>query len=308
MEGPLVSVIVPNYNHAKYLDERIGSILRQTYQNIEIIILDDKSPDNSVEVIERYRSNPKVSHIVLNEKNSGSTFIQWHRGMELAKGELIWIAESDDTCEPDMLEELVRGYLAHPTCTLLYVLSIFMDGDGVVYGKRLPERKPKFMSGTHFIHWYMSMDNYIKNASSVIFRKDCALRSDRAYMDYKGAGDRLLWIEIAEQGDVYMVNRQLNYFRRHKNVVTTRASLDGTNMKEDKKTYLYLEKKGYLKNPIMRYIILSCYRNMSFKMKLDNEDIRQELYEVWGCTKFNKFPSWAIQWLRWHWQAFIGEK
>lgn len=297
MQGPLVSVIVPNYNHAKYLDERIGSILRQTYQNIEIIILDDKSPDNSVEVIERYRSNPKVSHIVLNDKNSGSTFIQWHRGMELAKGELIWIAESDDTCEPDMLEELIHGYLAHPTCTLLYVLSIFMDGDGTVYGKRLPERKPKFMSGDKFIRKYLSMGNAVSNASSAIFKRESALNCEKSYMKYKGGGDRLFWIEIAEQGDVYKVNKQLNYFRRHKNVVTTRASLDGTNMKEAVKTYQYLEEKGYLRG-LLKTFVLSYYRGLAYNMELNSEVVRQELFNIWGCKHNNYIPTCIINFIR----------
>jgi glycosyltransferase involved in cell wall biosynthesis len=55
MNNPLVSVIIPNYNHARFLDERIQSILNQTYQNFEVIILDDKSSDNSVEVINKYK-------------------------------------------------------------------------------------------------------------------------------------------------------------------------------------------------------------------------------------------------------------
>ena len=59
--SPTVSVIIPNYNHAPYLKERIDSVLNQTYQDFEVIILDDCSPDNSVEVIEQYRSNPHVS-------------------------------------------------------------------------------------------------------------------------------------------------------------------------------------------------------------------------------------------------------
>lgn len=123
MEHPKVSVIIPNYNHALYLDERIQSILNQSYDNFEIIILDDMSKDNSREVIEKYRECPKISHILYNETNSGSTFRQWKKGITLAKGEFIWIAESDDYCEPSLLEALVKQIQAHPTCTLAYALS-----------------------------------------------------------------------------------------------------------------------------------------------------------------------------------------
>ena len=106
--NPLVSVIIPNYNHAKYLRQRINCILQQTYKNIEIIILDDKSTDNSIDVIKEYESNPFVCKIVLNEQNSGSTFIQWNKGFSLAKGDLIWISESDDFCENTLLQTLVK--------------------------------------------------------------------------------------------------------------------------------------------------------------------------------------------------------
>lgn len=103
---PLVSIIIPNYNHARFLDERMQSVLGQTYQNFEVIILDDRSTDNSREVIEKYRSNPKVRKILFNDTNSGSPFRQWKKGMELASGEIVWIAESDDHCEDTFLEKL----------------------------------------------------------------------------------------------------------------------------------------------------------------------------------------------------------
>lgn len=94
----LVSVIVPNYNHAQYLDIRLKSILAQTYTDFEIIILDDNSIDNSKEIIKRYEKDVHISHIICNKTNSGSPFIQWNRGFQYAKGDLIWIAESDDCC------------------------------------------------------------------------------------------------------------------------------------------------------------------------------------------------------------------
>lgn len=74
MKTPLVSVIIPNYNHARFLDERIQSVINQTYQNFELIILDDNSTDNSVEVMNQYKDDPHVSQIVVNEVNSGSTY------------------------------------------------------------------------------------------------------------------------------------------------------------------------------------------------------------------------------------------
>ena len=100
---PLVSVIIPNYNHAPYLKERIDSVLSQTYKEFEVLILDDCSSDESKEIIESYRNNKHISNIVFNEKNTGNTFIQWNKGISLAKGKYIWIAESDDVAKPTFL-------------------------------------------------------------------------------------------------------------------------------------------------------------------------------------------------------------
>ena len=127
MTNPLVSVIIPNYNHAKFLKERIESVLNQTYKNFEIIILDDKSTDDSVGIIKQYADNNYVKHILINEKNSGSPFRQWLKGFELAKGELIWIAESDDSCENSFLYTLVSEFrqneLSNQKQGLYYAIS-----------------------------------------------------------------------------------------------------------------------------------------------------------------------------------------
>ena len=71
----MVSVIVPNYQHAPYLRERIDSILNQTYQDFEVILLDDCSKDESRDILLSYQDHPKVSHVVLNEENTGNTFL-----------------------------------------------------------------------------------------------------------------------------------------------------------------------------------------------------------------------------------------
>ena len=103
----LVSIIVPNYNHALYLRERLDSIFSQTFQDFEVILLDDNSSDSSIEVLKEYAAHPKVSHFIVNATNSGSPFIQWEKGLSLSKGKYIWIAESDDSCEITFLEKLL---------------------------------------------------------------------------------------------------------------------------------------------------------------------------------------------------------
>jgi len=103
---PTVSVVVPNYNHARYLQQRIDSILSQTYQDFELILLDDCSTDHSRDILASYRENPKV-RIEYNDENSGTVFKQWNKGVRMARGRYIWMAESDDFADPRFLARMV---------------------------------------------------------------------------------------------------------------------------------------------------------------------------------------------------------
>ena len=86
---PLVNVVVPNYNYKRYLNLRIQSILqRPDPDRFELILLDDASTDGSEEVLSDYQNHAKVSHILLNEHNTGNPFKQWFKGMQLAKGKI----------------------------------------------------------------------------------------------------------------------------------------------------------------------------------------------------------------------------
>ena len=214
MNKPLVSVIIPNYNHARFLDERIQSVLDQTYQNFEMIILDDKSTDNSVEIIYKYKDNPHVSHIVVNAEKSGSTFKQWYKGLELATGDLVWIAESADSCDVSMLETLVNGITDNQA--VVSFCNSFRYG---IYGNiyRFHSQKELsqsiIMEGREFVSKFMIRNNIIINTSSAIFRRNVALSIDKLYMNLQGDDNWLFWIELMEKGNVFYCNEELNFFR-----------------------------------------------------------------------------------------------
>ncbi len=173
-----VSVIIPNYNHAPYLDERIESVLNQTYKDFEVIILDDSSTDNSRDVIEKYRGHEKIRGIVYNEQNSGSTFKQWQKGIALAQGEWIWIAESDDSCEISFLEKMLRGVQGNVGVVACKVVQI--DSNGKIDRNdwfwpedilQLDWSRDFCMDGIDFIYLGMRYKNCIPNASAVVFNR-----------------------------------------------------------------------------------------------------------------------------------------
>src|SRR5712692_6211638 len=130
---PTVSVIIPSYNHARFLRQRIESVLRQTYQDFEVILLDDCSTDDSRSILSEYAGDPRV-RMEFNEVNSGSTFKQWNKGVRLARGEYVWIAESDDYADPHLLEKLVSRLDAEPSTVLSYCRSWRVSADGQLSG------------------------------------------------------------------------------------------------------------------------------------------------------------------------------
>ena len=176
---PLVSVILPNYNHARFLEQRIDTILNQTYTDFELIILDDCSTDNSKEIIDLYTGNEKVAHIVYNEKNSGCLFKQWQKGLDLAKGEWIWIAESDDYCTPSFLKTMMSK--ASEGVSVVFCKSNIVDENGEIMsnstvwqsdlvGHRLDN--DFVVDGKDLFYEIHAYKNIVSNTSSVVFRKE----------------------------------------------------------------------------------------------------------------------------------------
>jgi len=280
MINPLVSVIIPNYNHARYLDERIQSVLNQTYQNFEVIILDDKSTDNSVEVINKYKDNPHITNIVVNKENSGSTFKQWHKGFDLAKGELIWIAESDDKCEKELLSTLIEFFEKDSDCVLAYTESIMFKDDGTQLNS-YQKKNSEMLTGHDFISTRMSWTCAIVNASSALFRKSVAMSIDKQYTEFHGAGDRLFWIEIAENGNVGIDYHPLNFFRIHDNNSTKRHYDEGINQKEDFKILNYIKGKNYITTKQYHKIKRDYARWNIYSMRL-SPLYRKEVSKLWN--------------------------
>lgn len=238
-----VTVILPNFNHAAYLPQRIESVLQQSFGDFEIILLDDASTDHSKDVLARYAEHPKVKQLILNTANSGNTFIQWEKGLQQATGEYIWIAESDDWADPDLLQTLVATLDQHPEAALAFCASEWVDEHNNAIPRTCTRQwKHDFvMNGKAFAEEYLLGYNHICNASAVVFRRNEAvvLPAVKACQAYRASGDRLFWICLATGGNtsdsatVCYVAKKLNHFRQHQVKVSGAAASRGQNIIED---------------------------------------------------------------------------
>ena len=288
--NPLISVIVPNYNHYNYLEQRLESVFNQTYPNFEVILLDDCSTDKSQEILLEYSKNPKVSHCIFNTTNSGNTFKQWNKGIELAQGEYIWIAESDDFCDLHFLDELIQPVLQDPEIKLVYCQSNRVDERGVITGNWLNHTdnldaslfKTNFvMCGNEFIERFLIHKNVIPNASGVLFQRLSAVELGELNIDpiLKTCGDWLFYIKLISNAKMTFIASSLNNYRNHNQSV---ISVAGLTIRMDYIKDIEIKSRKI----IIDYLAQNNLYNFS-KIKYNNRQVLQKLkYEqAFYCFK-----------------------
>jgi O-antigen biosynthesis protein len=226
-----ISVIIPNYNYEKYLRERIESVLSQTYPVFEIIILDDNSTDNSLEIINEYENKyPLRVKSIINDKNSGNVFEQWAKGIEIAKGDYIWIAEADDLSETTFLEAIIKKMSLDENIVMGYTQSKTMDEHGNITGDNYLFYTDKIdtiwesnytANGKDEIEKRLSVINTILNVSAVVFKNVNLLNKIKYAKEYSVAGDWRFYVDLLKDGGMILfIADSLNIHRRHTNSVT----------------------------------------------------------------------------------------
>ena len=239
---PRVSVIVPNYNYAHYLEQRLASIYGQEFPLYEVIILDDASSDDSLGELERLwpRLDPEP-RLEASAANSGSVFRQWMKGIGLARGEYVWIAEADDLAKPGFLRALVELLEANPRSALAYSQSEQIDEFGDVMAadyldytndlSRERWRTSYSAQGPEEVEAGLAVKNTLPNVSAVLFRREPLLKVMQAHIEeiaqYRIAGDWLVYLLLLREGGLSFNAESLNQHRRHGNSVTLGSKAQG---------------------------------------------------------------------------------
>ncbi|MEJ6122039.1 glycosyltransferase [Vibrio sp. 2-Bac 85] len=221
---PALSVIIPYYNHELYLKERIDSIINQTNQDWEILALDDCSTDHSTKVVDEYINEYRV-HSYLNKKNSGSPFIQWQKGIALAQGNFVWIAEGDDSADNAFIEKLFTEF-NDPMVNIISARTEIINEYGEVQENALKpyldQAYPNKFASSYKRDGFMEVNEQLGsmctlvNASGLLIRKASVnghvLQEARSF---KIAGDWLIYLDCLKHGKVVHNVEAANYFRRH---------------------------------------------------------------------------------------------
>lgn len=224
---PLVTVIVPNYNHAPYLRQRLDSIYAQSWPHFEVILMDDCSTDESRDILRDYASrHADRTRLILNDANSGSAFRQWEKGLGAARGDLVWIAESDDWCSPNFLETLAP-FFANPAVQLAYAPSVFMNEAGTEQvwsmAEYLSDLGPERWASTfvcaapRIVREVFAERNIIPNVSSALMRRidrPEALEAD-VWRGMRTCGDWVFYLNLIRGGLLAYSPDAQNFYRMH---------------------------------------------------------------------------------------------
>lgn len=206
MEKPKVSVIVTCYNYAKYLKGCLISILNQTFQDYELVIVNDGSTDNTDEVITNFLCNEKIRYI--NQQNTGQA-VATNNGIIAAKGELIAFLDADDLWEPTKLEKQVDLFI-RDSIGVVYSGIKFMNEDGQSLDMKLTGKYYTPRSG--YVTGALLFENFIPYSSTVV-RKKCFEEFGMFNPEYKNGLDWDLWLRISKEYEFTFVNECLLSYR-----------------------------------------------------------------------------------------------
>ena len=230
-----ISVVVPNYNYERHLPERLSSIFEQGYPVFEVVVLDDKSSDDSVSVIRQIAAKyDRLVRLIENKKNSGSVFKQWEKGLSEIKGDFVWIAEADDIAQPSFLLRSSK-MLDEDEIGFSFTDSAVINTQGDVtspnykfYYDTVSEgflKEDRIFKGPDLLKDGLAVKNFILNASAVVWNVKVLTSAIKTVGDdlysYKISGDWLLYAQIALDGyTIAYSSAPLNKHRRHETSVT----------------------------------------------------------------------------------------
>ncbi|MDO3723209.1 glycosyltransferase family 2 protein [Marinobacter sp. chi1] len=176
--NPLVSILIPVYNVAPYLREALDSIVNQSYENLEIIIINDGSTDNSLEIAEEYERDARVS--IFSQPNRGLSGAR-NKGVELATGKYIYYFDSDDILELNAIEDCVKVMEESDLDIIAFSASTFGDID--FKGKTYHRENTDIMTGKAFLEKYIATPSYFCSACNYLCKKTVVTNNCITFID-----------------------------------------------------------------------------------------------------------------------------
>ena len=231
----LISIIIPYYNNIKFIKKTIDSILNQTYQNFEVIIIYDDENQNDLRVIKELTYNQNQIKLIINKKKIGAGLSR-NVGILNASGDYIAFIDSDDYWDSDKLR-VQLNFMLHQNIDFTHTSYQIVDEAGKVKGCR---------KAKNFFHFKELLKSCDIGLSTVIIKK--SLLTNNKFPNLKTKEDFVLWLILLKQGNrIYSLAKNLTYWRKTKNSLSSniyQKIIDG-----------YSVYKDYMKMSILKSIL-----------------------------------------------------
>lgn len=213
--NPLVSICIPAYNNEDYISETLDSILAQTYQNLEIIVVDDCSKDGTYGVLQEYAAKDARFSIYKNEQNLGMSG-NWNKALSLTKGEFIRLMCADDLLVPDCIEKEIKAFNENPSAVLVESDSRLVDLERKSKGFYKRYRKKGLVDGKRILKAGLFNKDYFGAPQANLMRRSAYEKTGGIDSNFTYIVDYDFFAQIAVQGDIFIIREFLNEFRvRH---------------------------------------------------------------------------------------------
>lgn len=204
---PYFSVLIASFNNNDYLRDAIQSVLVQSFEDWELVIVDDCSTDVSFQTLEEYGNNPKI-RIFRNDENRGVGFTKDYC-IRLSRGEICGFLDADDELEPDALQTMADSFKKNPGCSLIYSTHYVCDAN--LQTKSLADYVGVLDRGD-----FLLTQPGEKNISHfAAFKRASYLNTEGIPSDMRKAVDHYFYYLLEEQGAVFFVDKPLYYYRHH---------------------------------------------------------------------------------------------
>ncbi|MEN9519548.1 MAG: hypothetical protein RLZZ381_2136 [Cyanobacteriota bacterium] len=210
---PIISIVIPTYNSELTIQETIESIQKQTFTDFEIIVIDDGSQDNTVDVVKNLVKSE--SRLKIFPYENGGVSVARNRGIEIARGEFISLLDGDDLWTPDKLESQLKALKNNPQAGVAYSWSNLIDEDGKFLGSG---GSPLYQGN---VYQELLHGNFLSNGSSILVRREAVESIGNFPTDYPLASDWDFYLRLASKWPFVVVPKYQILYRQRSNSMSS---------------------------------------------------------------------------------------